>query len=145
MSAGQTGDARLLRRVRWQLVAWSGGVVLVVLVALGVVLSFAVARSLEANGIAQLEERANGLGRFIADDDPARPLGPGRPPVGISFGGRSSGTFAFVVPPGGEVLGPAGLQLPAGLPDTAAVEAARASGTSDIRVLRRPATRQSGS
>lgn len=133
MSTGQTVDARLLRRVRWQLVAWSGGVVLVVLVALGVVLSVAVARSLEANGVAQLEERAAGLGRFIAND-PGRP-GLGRPPIGIAFGGPSSGTFAFVVPPGGEVLGPSGLELPAGLPDPAAIEAVRASGTSDIRTL----------
>ena len=50
MTAAQTGDARLLRRVRWQLVAWSGGIVLVVLVSLGIVLSIAVARSLEATG-----------------------------------------------------------------------------------------------
>ena len=133
MSTGQPVDARLLRRVRWQLVAWSGGVVLAVLVVLGIVLSFAVARSLEANGITQLEERAAGLTRFIAND-PARPRS-GRLPVGIAFGGPSSGTFAFVVPPGGEVLGPPGLELPAGLPDTTAVLAAQASGMSDIRVL----------
>jgi signal transduction histidine kinase len=133
VNAGQTGDARLLGRVRWQLVAWSGGVVLVVLVALGILLSFAVARSLEASGVAQLEERADGLGRFITND-PGRPRA-GRTPVGISFGGPSSGTFAFVVPPGGDVLVPPGLDLPRELPDNAAVDAVLTSGASDIRVL----------
>ncbi|MGZ8502281.1 MAG: sensor histidine kinase, partial [Candidatus Limnocylindrales bacterium] len=39
------------------------------------------------------------------------------------------------VPPGGEVLGPAGLDLPSALPDSAAIEAVLTSGTSDIRVL----------
>ncbi len=132
MTAGQTGDARLLRRVRWQLVAWSGGIVLVVLVALGLVLSFAVARSLEATGVAQLEERAETLTRLIAGQ-PGR-LGPGRLPVGIAFGGPSSGTFAYIVPPSGEVIGP-GADLAAGLPDGAALAAARASSGVDIRTL----------
>ena len=133
MTAGQSGDARLLRRVRWQLVAWSGGVVLVVLVALGVVLSVAVARSLEATATAQLQQRANSLVRIIAGD-PVLP-GPGRPPVGIAFGGPSSGTFAFVSSPSGEYFGPTGLQFPRGLPDESGMAAARASGTTDIRTI----------
>lgn len=133
MSAAQTGDARLLGRVRWQLIAWSGGIVLVVLVALGIVLTVAVARSLEATSTTQLAERASTLTRIIGNDDGRG--GPGRPPVGIAFGGPSSGTFAFVVPPSGAIIAPPGLDLPAGLPDTAAIVAVRATGTVDIRTV----------
>jgi len=129
----RSGDAHLLRRVRWQLVAWSGGIVLVVLVALGVVLSVAVARSLEATATAQLQQRADALVRIIARD-PDRP-GPGRPPVGFAFGGPSSGTFAFVSAPSGEYFGPTGFDFPTGLPDASGVVAARRSGTTDIRTI----------
>ncbi len=134
MSAAQTGDARLLARVRWQLIAWSGGIVLVVLLALGIILSVAVARSLEATGTAQLVERANTLARIIGNDPDGGP-GPGRPPVGIAFGGPSSGTFAFVVPPNGAIIAPNGLDLPAGLPDAAAIAVTRSSGGVDIRTV----------
>ncbi len=134
MSSSQTGDARLLNRVRWQLMAWSGAIVLVVLVALGIVLTVAVARSLEATGTAQLEERANTLARIIGDGSDGGP-GRGRPPVGFAFGGPSSGTFAFVVPQSGAVIAPAGLDLPAGLPDAEAVVAARANQSADIRTV----------
>ncbi len=133
MTGVQSGDARLLRRVRWQLVAWSGGIVLIVLVALGVVLSIAVARSLEATATAQLQQRADSLARVIARD-PDRP-GPGRPPVGFAFGGPSSGTFAFVSSPSGELYGPSGLDIPSGLPDDSGLVAARLTGAIDIRTV----------
>ncbi len=133
MTGVQSGDARLLRRVRWQLVAWSGGIVLIVLVALGIVLSIAVARSLEATATAQLQQRADLLARVIARD-PDRP-GPGRPPVGFAFGGPSSGTFAFVSSPNGELYGPSGLDIPSGLPDANGVVAARRTGAIDIRTI----------
>jgi signal transduction histidine kinase len=129
----QTGDARLLRRVRWQLVAWSAGIVLMVLLVLGLVLSVAVARSLEATSTAQLQQRAATLARFISGD-PGRP-GPGRTPVGIAFGGPSSGTFAFVSTPSGDVFGPTGVNLPAGLPAEEGIEAARTTSAVDIRTL----------
>jgi hypothetical protein len=58
-------------------------------VAVGLVLYLAVARSLEATGVTQLDQRADILTRFIAGDS-GRP-GPGRPPVGVAFGGPSSG------------------------------------------------------
>jgi signal transduction histidine kinase len=132
VTAVQSGDARLLRNVRWQLVAWSGGIVLAVLVALGLVLSFAVARSLEASGVAQLEERAQSLTRLLSGQ-PGR-IGSGRLPVGIAFGGPSSGTFAYIVPPSGDVIGP-GADVVAGLPDEAALAAARTSSAADIRTL----------
>jgi len=133
VTAAQTGDARLLRRVRWQLVAWSAGIVLIVLLVLGLVLSVAVARSLEATSTAQLQQRAATLARFISGD-PGRP-GPGRTPVGLAFGGPSSGTFAFVSTPSGDVFGPTGVNLPAGLPAEEGIEAARTTNAVDIRTL----------
>ena len=59
-------DVQLIRRVRLRLVAWSGGVTLVVLVVLGAVLYAAVARSLEASSLARLEARAEALSRSRA-------------------------------------------------------------------------------
>src|SRR5207237_3850874 len=50
-------DLPLLRRVRWRLIAWSGGSTAVVLIVLGAVLHAAVARSLAAQSGAQLHER----------------------------------------------------------------------------------------
>jgi signal transduction histidine kinase len=135
VTAGQPGDARLLRRVRWQLVGWSGGIVLVVLLALGIVLSIAVARSLEATGVAQLHGRAESLTRLIRNDpSPFRPDSR-RPPVGFAFGGPGSGTFAFVVPPTGDVIGPPNFDLPIGLPDQPGISAARTTGLEDIRTV----------
>src|SRR5579884_2636460 len=58
-------DARLLRRVRWRLAAWSGGTTLAALFVLGLALYLAVARSLAASGTDQLEERATALRAFI--------------------------------------------------------------------------------
>ena len=58
---GSVADARLLRRVRWRLLAWSGGSTLVVLFVLGAALYTAVARSLEAAGTDQLRQRAEDL------------------------------------------------------------------------------------
>jgi two-component system sensor histidine kinase CiaH len=132
VTGGQSGDARLLGRVRWQLVAWSGGVVLVVLLALGIALYAAVARSLEASARAQLDGRAEPLVRLVSGQRP-EPLE--RSPVGITFGGPSSGTFAFVVPPSGAVIGPAGLELPSGLPDATAIAVARTTAAADLRTV----------
>ena len=50
-------DARLLRRVGWRLVAWSGGSTLVVLVALGVALYVSVAASGNATRVAAPHRR----------------------------------------------------------------------------------------
>ncbi len=121
-------DVGLLRRVRWQLVAWSGGVTLAILVILGAALYSSVAGSLAASGAAQLRDRASELTRFLGHEQFPRQ----GPPIGFSFGGPSSGTFALVVDPEGHHLGPSDLQLPEGLPNDAGVAAARA-GTVDIR------------
>ena len=50
-------DARLIRRVRFRLIAWSGLSTLIVLLVLGIAMYAIVARQLEAAGTAQLEAR----------------------------------------------------------------------------------------
>jgi signal transduction histidine kinase len=119
-------DARLIRDVRWRLVAWSGGITLVVLVLLGTAIHFAVASTLATSGEQQLEARAGQLVDFLRRQEPRDP------PTGLAFGGRGSGTLAFLQGPNGLLLGPrAG--PPAQLPDVTSLAAARTSG-SDIRL-----------
>jgi signal transduction histidine kinase len=119
-------DSRLLRRVRWQLVLWSGGATLVVLIVLGALLYGIVASSLAQNSEAQLQTRCNGLVDVVQG---GRPLD--RPLLGLAFGGQGSGTIAFVVGPQGATIGPQDLSIP-GLPDPTGVAAARVAG-SDVR------------
>jgi len=132
VTAANSGDARLLGGVRLQLVLWTGGIVLVVLLALGLILTLAVAGSLASSGTAQLQERADQLTDALRDR-PGRRDPIGRPEVGIAVGGRSAGTFAFVIPPSGEIIRPPNLDLPPELPDEAAIVAVRTSGGTDVR------------
>ncbi len=96
----------MLRGVRLNLVLWSGGITLAVLVVLGVVLYLAVDRSLTASGTAELVAQANRLtgGRPGPDDLPAG---------GFIFGGRGSGTFSVVI----DDAGRAGRAGPGAIPD----------------------------
>ncbi len=121
-------EAPLLRRTRWRLIAWSGGLTLLIIVLLGVAVYGAVAGSLDASATAQLEHRAQDIGRFIEQSAGL----PGRPQVGIAFGGEAGGTVAFVIGPGGSVQGATGLNLPSGLPDQGGITASQQSG-SDVR------------
>ncbi len=120
-------DGRLIRGVRWRLVLWSGLTTLVVLALLGVALYVVAARTLEGNGIKQLESRA---ASFRTQRDPR--VGPDQ---GFSFGGGSSGTFALIAGSDGEplVFGPRMPVIPDGLPFEAGIDAARSAGT-DVRV-----------
>src|SRR5882672_7562563 len=97
-------DARLIRNVRWRLVLWSGLTTLVVLAALGIALYVSAARTLEANGIKQLDNRA---AVYLVDHDPRS--GPGQ---GFAFGGGSSGTFAYIVNDSGQTVGRGPFALP---------------------------------
>ena len=122
------GDVALLRRTRLRLLAWSGGLTLVILVLLGAALYVAVSGSLAARGTDLLAARAEGLARILR--------GPGQIPdrfvLGPGFGGESSGTLALIVRPNDTLVGPAELQDITGLPDAAGVAAARA-GNTDVR------------
>src|SRR6478609_1399149 len=91
----QARDARMVRSVRWRLVLFSGGATLLVLLLLGVAIYTAVANSLATQAVAQLQERAGSLTEFI--ENPRR----GDPPIDVLVGGRTSGTFAYLVDPEG--------------------------------------------
>lgn len=134
--AGAAAEARLVRSVRWRLVAWSGGSTLAVLLVLGIALYLSVASSLAASGEAVLDERSREIVAF---------LGGGRPtieesPTDAVFG--RGGTFAILIAPDGTAIGPRQFQVPGGLPDEAALAAAREGGrdvrtrTVEVRVFR---------
>jgi signal transduction histidine kinase len=122
--AAAAGEARLIRDVRWRLVAWSGGSTLLVLFALGVALYLSVASSLEATAVASLDQRAADIRSF------GRPPG-GDSPIDFLFGG--GGTFAILIAPDGTAIGPRQFGVPAGLPDADAASAAAANGR-DVRL-----------
>ena len=119
-------EAGLLRRVRMQLVLWSGGVTLVLLVLLGTVLYVAVDRSLSNTGTAELVRQANILVG-------GRPGPPELPEVGFIFGGPGSGTLTMVVNDAGVPVGPGQARIPSGLPVQASIDAARQTRGRDIR------------
>jgi len=119
-------DAALLRRTRLRLIAWSGGLTLLILLALGALVFGAVSSELANRGTAVLERRAEEVARIVGRPGPL----PARPPFGFAFGGEQSGTLTLAVKPDGSVLGR--LDNVAGLPIEPSVEAARANGE-DIR------------
>ena len=121
-------DARLIRGVRWRLVAWSGLTTLLVLAVLGLALYVSAARTLADNGVRQLEIRT---AQIVDDLENPHPR-PGGPEYGFIFGGNSSGTFAMAVDAQGNNL-TRGPGLPTGLPVMDSVTAAVTSGK-DVRV-----------
>src|SRR5664280_2712939 len=122
------GDAALLRRTRLRLLAWSGGLTLLILVLLGAALYAAVSGSLASRGTDILAARASGLERLLQLPGQI----PDRFVLGPGFGGEASGTLALIVRPDGGLVGPAELQSINGVPDPAGLAAARA-GSVDVR------------
>lgn len=115
-------DAALVRRVRWRLLAWSGGTTLAAMVILGALLYGTVSWSLAKTGEDQLRERAREILTGIAMVEQRLSVGgvgpefegpvsaggaPGSGQVGVLvdrasipgllIGGPTSGTFAFIV------------------------------------------------
>ena len=134
-SESVAADTRLIRDVRRRLVLWSGLSTLVVLIVLGAALYVAAARTLESDGVRQLDNRA---ALFIAQ------LRTGRDPrfgggQGFAFGGGSSGTFALIANDAGQPVGPGSLLIPTGFPVEAGIDAARSSGL-DVRTAVVPGT-----
>jgi len=116
-------DARLVRDVRWRLVAWSGGSTLLVLLVLGIALYAAVANTLAAASLDQLSNRidpvADGLeGR---QPDPDQPPGP----FGFVFGGGNVFLFAFDDQGQSVRLGRDPVTVIPGLPESDSLQAAR--------------------
>jgi signal transduction histidine kinase len=118
-------DSRLIRRVRWRLVAFSGGTTLLILAALGVAIYLIAARTLETRAIQQLDGRASEMRGFLTGDRPD-PEGPG---LGFNFGGESSGTFAVIADEDGDLLGRHDFRVPSGIPVMSGIEQARGSGS----------------
>lgn len=121
------GDARLVRRTRVRLVAWSALITLAIVIGLGLAAYVAVGAQLAATASDRLRERADTIVRTIEHlPDIPNPALIDRRAFGVSlaFGGRFGGTFGVVVGPGGQVIGPAEPTL-SGLPLQAGVDAAR--------------------
>ena len=118
-------DAALVRRVRWQLAGWSGGITLLILLVLGAAFYGVVSGRLEAASIARLEAR---IAQIV-------PEGPAElddmPPLELVMGGASSGTFAYLVASDGYVFRPP-FGGPESLPDMGSLAASRSDGR-DVR------------
>ena len=130
-------EHRLLRGVRINLSLWSGGITLLVLVVLGVVLFFAVERSLAASGTAQLVARADQITRQRPDRDSELQQ------TGINFGGVGAGTLLVLATQEGQPIvlpGPNQGLPPAGLPLAAGIDAVKAGVERDIRTASITAT-----
>jgi len=115
----------MLQRVRWRLVAWSGGTTVVVIALLGAAVYAAAANSLAANSRSQLQTRATSLERCLTGA--ARGPDDCGPALAFSIGGPLAGTFGYVQRPDGRVIGPP----QDGLPDAGGLVAA--GGGRDIR------------
>ena len=124
--AAEAADSRMIRHVRRNLVLWSGGTTLLILVALAGSLYLAAATSLANAGIAQLDARMGIIqGQRPDPEDTSR--------YGFIFGGGGSGTYALILDPNGDpILGPRDQAPPPGLPYDPGVTSAAASGR-DVR------------
>ena len=128
------GDARMVRAVGRQLVAWAAGTTLLVLVVLAVALYVSVSGSLEASGVSQLDARIQAVQRAIEGPGGGPRPRPGEDqlPTGYLFG---TGTFALVMRTDGSVISDPrdpDPSLPVGMPNDASFAAAIAAGK-DIR------------
>jgi signal transduction histidine kinase len=118
-------DERLVRSVGRRLVAWAASTTFLVLVALGISLYVIAARTLEAEGLQQLDNRIAALRGIEPDvDDPG---------LGFIFGGAGSGTFAMVLDEHGAPVGRRPPPIPDGLPIQPSIDAAAAS-ERDVRL-----------
>jgi signal transduction histidine kinase len=122
-------DARLVRRVRRRLVAFSGGSTLVVLIALGLALYVAAASTLESSGVAALQRRVDDFRTFLL----GTPADTDRSPADFLFG--SGGTIVYGFLSDGRVVRAPGGFVVTGMVDQAAAAAADAAGPGgrDIR------------
>jgi two-component system sensor histidine kinase CiaH len=132
-------DAEMLRRVRIRLVAWSAGLTMLVMLALGTTVYIVIHTSLTGSAVDTLERRLDAAEELVTSLPPDRfPRRPdlGFPDVGIpfgapAFGGTASGTVTLIVDQSGRLFGPlqSGLE---GLPIAASIQAAQANGE-DLR------------
>jgi signal transduction histidine kinase len=135
----QPPDVRLLRRVRWRLVAWSAGSTLVLLMLLGLALYLSVNASLAAAGERQLTEQCNTVRGYLRQLPPGGLSGSGTdgghggPAIGrTEFGGPGSGTISIIVDQAGQFVG----QVPFNTIDLPVMDGVQAAlrGATDVRL-----------
>src|SRR5215213_4511854 len=131
--AARTGDARLIRRVRWRLVAWSGLTTLIVLLVLGAALYAVVAGSLAGASVDQLEAR---VAPWVDRLTGTRPDNEDGPAFGFQPGAGNTFLFAFDEAGAPVQLGRERVVVLEGMPDTGGLDAARdAAGGRDVRTV----------
>ena len=120
--AASETDARLVRGVRWRLVAWSGGSTLIVLLALGIALYAAVANTLTAASVSQLEARTDPWVAALQGEPDSD-----QPPPGFGFQPGRGNTFLFAFDSDGKAvqLGREPVVVLSGMPETVSFESAR--------------------
>ncbi len=130
--AAETADSRMVQHVRRNLVLWSAGTTLVILLILAAALYVAVAGSLANSATAQLDGRFDQVKSILTGERPAPADDDG--PYGFLFSGVGAGTIALAVDQDDNlaIVGQRGFRVPDGLPNMAAVAAARANGR-DVR------------
>ena len=124
-------EARLLRRVRWRLVAWSGLSTLIVLVGLGIALYAAVANTLATASIDQLANRVDPWVAALEGtvETPVQPPG-----FGFQPGRGNTYLFAFDAAGTPVRLGREPVAILGGMPDAVGIAAAnQAPDGTDVR------------
>jgi two-component system sensor histidine kinase CiaH len=115
-------EARLIRHVRWRLVAWSGISTMVILVILGFALYAAASNALAAASIGQLQDRINPAVQLLqGTDTPFR-----RPDLGYVLGTGNTLLYLFDSS-GNPVQSERPVAIPVGLPALASLTAAQAA------------------
>ena len=142
--AALADEARLIRRVRWRLVAWSGVSTLIVLLGLGIALYAAVANTLATASIDQLSNRVEPWVAALEGtvETPEQPPG-----FGFQPGRGNTYLFAFDAAGAPVRLGREPVAILGGLPDTVAIAAANEAPdgtdvrTASLEIATSPATR----
>lgn len=133
-------EARLVRRVRWRLVAWSGLSTLIVLLVLGGGLYWSVANTLERASISWLADRVDPwVTRLQTGQDPDNGSGtdvPGRFDFGFEPGSGNTYLFAFDASAQPVQLGRQPVVVLDGMPEPGSMAAAsHAASGRDIRTV----------
>ena len=133
-AAALADEARLIRRVRLRLLAWSGFSTLLVLVVLGAALYTVVANTLAGASMEQLRSRIDPIVAALTGNSQT----PGDPRDQQGFLLGTGNTLLFIFDSTGQPvqLGDRRFPVPAGLPDAQAIAAAAvAADGSDVRLM----------